>query len=276
MQPLLTIGQTPDLVDAIRSARHVELDAYVLRNPFLLFALEQAAGRGAAVSVRFGDPPDALQRKSNLDAMEALQAAGARVEIVPGYGPQSTHDKVAVVDGVLYRDDRNFTADQSETILIDRRPDAARHYATIKSQALDEEAKLIATSRSRDLLVSTEALGAGKIVDALLSRAQGGAHVRLMYDSSTHDPDPDLIARLRTAGVEMRDAKNNHKAAIAGDAAWLGSANATSGSPGMHDWGTTLHGAPVAALRETLEYCWSAAKEAADAANSSVHGNPRA
>src|SRR5579884_3994177 len=100
MQPLLTIGQTPDLIDAIRSARHVELEAYVLRNPLLLFALEQAARRGAEVTVRFGDPPDAGQRKGNLDAMNALGAAGARVEIAPGYGPQSTHDKVAIVDGV--------------------------------------------------------------------------------------------------------------------------------------------------------------------------------
>ena len=276
MPPLLTIGQTPDLIEAIRTAHHVQLDAYVLRNPFLLFSLERAAERGASVTVRFGDPRDAVQRKGNLDAMNALQASGAHVEIVPGYGPESTHDKVAVVDGTLYHDDRNFTTDKTETILIDRRPDAPAHYAAIKSKALDEEANLIAKSPARDLLVSTETLGDGIVVDALLARAKHGAHVRLMYDSSTHEPDADVIARLRSAGVELRCTDDNHKAAIAGDVAWVGSANATSGSPSMHDWGTTLSGAPVAALRETLEYCWSVANDSPDAANSSVHRDPRA
>jgi len=275
MTSTVALGRTVDLVTAIGGARNIDLEVYLLRNPLLLFSLERAARRGANVSVHFGDPLDASQRKGNLEAMAALASAGARVAIDPGYGPQSLHEKVATVDGVLYLDDRNFTSEQSETVLIDSRPEQ-RCYAQTKAEALAQEAQTIARGRGHDVIVSTEALGPGPVADALIARAKRGDDVRVMYDPATHDPGVQLLEKLRRAGVTLRCSAQRHKIAVAGDTAWIGSANASPGNATTREWGARVGRSLSALLRETLEYCWSTAKPTPHATHSSLHGNPRA
>ena len=276
MSSPLTLGRTADLVTAIGDARRIDLDAFVLRNPLLLFALERAATRGAEVNVRLGDPLDASQRKGNADAMTALSSAGASVTIEPGYGPESLHDKIANVDGVLYLDDRNFTGEQSETVLIDSRAPQKRRYTQIKADALAQEARLIATGKGDNVIVSTEALGEGPVADALIARAKRGDNVRVMYDPATHDPGAQFLTKLRRAGVMVRSSSQRHKIAVAGDGAWIGSANASPGNSSTREWGAVVPRSLAAPLRDMLEYCWSTAKAAPHAAHSSVHGDPGA
>ena len=271
MSSALTLGRTADLVAAIGDARRVDLDAFVLRNPLLLFALRRAAERGAQVHVRLGDPLDASGRKGNVDAMTALSSAGASVTIQPGYGPQSLHDKIACVDGVSYLDDRNFTGEQTETLLIDSRPSKNRHYAETKADALAQEARLIARGRGNDVIVSSEALGEGPVVDALVARAKRGDSVRVMYDPQTHDPGRKLLEKLRQAGVMLRSSTQRHKIAVAGSTAWIGSANASPGNASTREWGAVVPRSLAEPLRDMLEYCWATAKTAPDAAHSPVH-----
>jgi phosphatidylserine/phosphatidylglycerophosphate/cardiolipin synthase-like enzyme len=266
-----------DLAFDIRHARHVELEAYILKNPLLLYSLETAAGNGADVTVRLGDPVDLEQRATNRAAAQALSSAGVQVEPEAGYGPKATHAKVAVVDDRVYFDDRNFTANESETILVARRGAASRDYIVTKAKALLAEARFIKNAAGHDLLVSTESLGPSPVLDALLERARSGDRVRVMYDGNTSDRAcAEAVAALRSAGAEVRPSHENHKIAVADGTAWIGSANASPGAGEQREWGMVLQNDPAVRLRDTLDYCWRTAKAPLDAAHSSLHGHPRA
>src|SRR5579875_1214424 len=245
-----------DLAFDIRYARHVELEAYILKNPLLLYSLEAAAGNGADVTVRLGDPVDAEQRATNRAAAQALSSAGVQVEPEAGYGPKATHAKVAIV------------ADRGA---------ASRDCIVTKAKALLAEARFIENAVGHEILASTESLGPSPVLDALLERARSGDRVRVLYDGNTSDRAcAEAVAALRSAGAEVRPSRENHKIAVAYDSAWIGSANASPGAGEQREWGMILQNEPAVRLRDTLDYCWRTAKVPLDAAHSPVHGDTRA
>jgi phosphatidylserine/phosphatidylglycerophosphate/cardiolipin synthase-like enzyme len=271
----VSLASVGDLSEHIRNACSVELDVYVLRNPLLLYSLEAASERGASVSVRLGSPGDAPERAANAAAMRALSAAGARVTAEAGFGPSALHAKVAIVDDTVYLDDRNFTGEESETIVACRPPN--RDYERTKSAALADEAKMLRADSGHDVILSTEALGPGPVVDALIERARRGDRVRVMYNPEARDrASLQAVAHLRAAGVQLRASPENHKIAVSGDTAWIGSANASPGAPEQREWGMTVPEAVTSRLRATLEYCWWTAKTPSNAAHPSLYRNPGA
>jgi len=257
----LRFGTTQTLIDGLPGAKRVELDTFVLRNSRLIDALEVAAESGTDVRVRLGDPTAGSQRKANLKAKDDLERHGVNVAIQPGYGPDAIHDKIARVDDVIYRDDRNWTTGEWETVLVDDRSRAGQDVTTTKAAALVDEVELIRHGKGHEVLVSTESIGPGPVVDALIARAKQGDHVRLMYKPGLHDLGrDDALRRLRRAGVSIRESSANHKICIVGDRAWIGSANATSGAALMREWGQTVTADLAAQLRRTLEHVWGMAK----------------
>jgi hypothetical protein len=71
------------------------------------------------------------------------------------------------------------------------------------------------------------------------------------------------LAQLSAAGAEVRVESGRHdeKLCVAGNRAWIGSANATTGFPDTVDWGVRTHAASaVDRLRATFERNWRAAK----------------
>lgn len=244
----------------MQGARRVTIDAYVLRNSRLIDALELAAERGARVTVRLGDPELPSQRAANVDAMHQLSSHGVDVVLEPGYGPRALHDKVAIVDGVLFRDDRNWTTGEWETVLVGAQS-STRRLTLSKKEALAMEASLIRHGKGGDIIVSTESLGPGQIVDALVERAKHGDRVRLLYSPRTTDVGRvDALRRLRAAGVKVRRSCADHKICVVGDRAWIGSANATAGASSLREWGSLVRGLVSSQLRRTLEHVWEMSK----------------
>jgi hypothetical protein len=69
------------------------------------------------------------------------------------------------------------------------------------------------------------------------------------------------LDRLERAGVEIRLGCAAEKLCIAGDAGWLGSANASAGRPETLDWGfRTRAPALVADLAQRFERRWQTAR----------------
>lgn len=276
MNTSVSLASTADLAESIRQAHNVELDAYVLRNPLVVYSLESAARAGAHVTVHLGDPGRAPERDANAAVMRALKAAGARVTPEPGFGPDALHAKIAIVDDSTYFDDRNFTSEQSETLICDRRKAGVREHLRPKDEVLADEAKMLREGAGHDVVLATESLGPGPVVDALIERARHGDSVRVMYNRETQNPVAALaVARLRAAGVQLRLSAENHKIAVSGDDAWIGSANASPGAGEQREWGMQVPEALARPLRATLEYCWWMAKPSVDAPHSPLYRDPR-
>jgi phosphatidylserine/phosphatidylglycerophosphate/cardiolipin synthase-like enzyme len=262
------------VVAAIEGGRNVRLDAYVIENRRLIGALEHAAAGGASVEVHLCAKPhdeDRLGDRNRRLARE-LQAFGVQVTSDPAFGRGSRHDKVAVVDGTAYFDDRNWRTDDA-AILCE--PSAAARPLQTKAAVLSEEARLISNGGGHDVLVSTESLGAGPVVDALVERARRGDRVRLIYNpAESTRTQASALERLRSAHVEIEQSAENHKLAIVGNVAWMGSANATCvGGPtgaGL-EWGRVVTGGVAASLAQTAENIWID-----DAAHPPVYRHPRA
>ena len=272
------------MLDAMRSARRISLGAYVLGGR-MLDALASAAARGARVRVFLAatDFP-----RVNDDAAGRLRAAGAAVTIVdPQPGRRAAlHAKLALIDDVAYVDDCNWTASAGDTILRDDRPadlaavrdalefgagDApSQDFAMRKSDALASEAGLLDGSRSDcdRIAVESESFGCRNAVYGALERAaERGGRPRLLVserDLRGNGPERTALDRLVSDGVRVRvTSASNEKFALAGDAAWLGSANATPAyvRPDQIDWGMrTRDRAIVAHLRDTFDRRWNEAK----------------
>jgi hypothetical protein len=175
--------------------------------------------------------------------------------------------KAAVCDGVAYLDDRNWGRDgvvvrddadgdvrRIRDALAGRDDGGAEGVALGKARALAEEAAFIDRAGDERVVVATEAFGVGPIADALVRRAARGAATVLVVDARELDRGgATLLRRLRGFGVEVKASVADEKFVLAGDAAWVGSANATSvrGERGdQSDWGLiTRDRAIVAALR---------------------------
>lgn len=230
----------------------------------MLDALESAARRGAKVRVRLeGRPsPDAAGglRRHNVTVISELRACGADASLIDEDGTATLHAKAATIDGTLYADDVNFAGSGT---LLRARP-APRTLVWRKSEALELEARLLERARV-PVAVETESLGSGNAVYSALERiGRAGLHPRLLVSrEALTTKERSLAARLNAAGVQIRACGANEKLAIAGDCAWIGSANATSAylRPQTCDWAlSTRRRAVRDYLSERFERRWNSAR----------------
>jgi hypothetical protein len=272
-----------DVVSAIAGAREVALSAFVLGRGRLTHALEAAADRGAHVVVELEGAPYAPSVKAadgmrtcNAATAAELRAHGVRAHLRAD-DEAPLHLKGAVIDGVAFLDDRNWAGDGRETILrSERLGDAALVAAGIagcagrnaglvtqKNAALALEAETIAqAARGAQVLCESESFGPSVVARALAARSAAGERVRLLVDARALGAVAfESLDRLEKAGVEIRLGAAAEKLCIAGDAGWLGSANATVGRPETLDWGfRTSAPAIVADLAQRFEQRWEAGK----------------
>jgi hypothetical protein len=272
----ISLSSVDAVASRIRRAQRVDFGAYVLHPGDIERALTAAAEHGARVHVILQRDPyrgGAGERHLNRDAARVLRAAGATVTLLDRHR-MPFHLKAAVCDGTAFLDDRNWAADEREIVLSDDTPrDVAAvrsalrgagsvdgAIATRKDAALRLEAQQIDAARDAPVLVETEAFGAGPISAALWRHARGGAPTTLLVAAREAKYKPKeraLLNALRADGVVVRETAVNEKLMLAGDAAWVGSANATfaGGRAGAQiDWGLVTHdSAVVAAVRAGLQ-----------------------
>lgn len=257
--------------DAVRArvfgARRVELGAYVLRDGAMVRALDAAAALGADVAVtlpRTGVESRAVRAANRRTAGE-LRRAGVHVR----FARRPFHLKAAVIDGAAFLDDRNWASGGCSTVVTDEDPrDVAAVRAALrggdapesdlalrKDVALAREAALIAAAGDRPVVVASEAFSAGIVADVVAARARAGKPTTLVVNAETVDArEARLLRALRRDGVTVRTSVAREKYVLAGDAAWVGSANATGGAGDQVEWGAVVRDpALVASLRRRAE-----------------------
>jgi hypothetical protein len=269
----LSLSSVPDVLARIASARDVAFGAYFLPPGAARRALVDAARRGAHVSVTLQDDPYRNPRGKTLNAgaARALREAGATVTLLRS-DAVPFHLKAAVCDGAAYLDDRNWTARGPETVVADDDPqdvalvrdalaghggaDAA--LATRKDEALRREAELVDRAGAAPVVVETEHVSTTPLTEALCRHARGGAATTLIVAPGAHRSrtEASALRKLAADGVAIRAGGHNQKLALAGDAAWIGSGNATGAagrSARQLEWGVVTRDPPlVAAVRDTL------------------------
>jgi hypothetical protein len=262
---MLQLSSLRDAIANVERAREVSVAAYTLHGP-LLRALEDAARHGAHVAVELEEQPYGHGRpglaRENARLVGALRAAGADAKLMP-----QIHAKTMSVDGTLYLDGKNWHA--CDVIL---REDDAAEAAGIpmdKYDALALEANMLASARSSDEpIVESESFGVDNpTYFALRALARSGAAPRLLVskdDLRGSARELRVLEHLAAGGICVRVCDDSEKLALAGNHAWLGSANASyaGGKFAMSDWGVcTANPAIVEAVRERLESEWRTAKE---------------
>ena len=260
----------------IRRARQIDFGAYLLNPGRVERALVAAAKHGARVHVTLQRDPylgGPGERHVNRDAARVLRAAGAKVTLLDR-ARVPFHLKAAVCDGTAFLDDRNWSADEREVVLADdgeRDVAAVRRalrgigaaggaIATRKDAALQLEAQQIDAARGAPVVVEAESFGAGPVSAALRRHACHGAPTTLLVaarEAAYKPKERALLNSLRADGVVVRETSVNEKVMLAGDAAWVGSANATYAGDragAQIDWGLVTHdSAVVAAVRAGLQ-----------------------
>ncbi|MDQ6924631.1 MAG: phospholipase D family protein [Candidatus Eremiobacteraeota bacterium] len=269
----LSLSSVPDVVTRIGSARDVAFGSYFLPHGAMRDALTGAAQRGAHVSVTLQADPyrNPFGGRCNTEAARVLRAAGADVALLPS-DRAPFHLKAAVCDGVAYLDDRNWTKRGPEIVVADDDPQDVRlvrdalagrggadpALATRKDVALAREVELVEGARGLPVTVETERVATSALTRALQQHARAGAETTLVVARSSRRSrrEAAAIAQLAADGVVVRVGGSNQKLALAGDTAWIGSANATGASgrtARQLDWGLlvrdrTVVGAVAAAL----------------------------
>jgi hypothetical protein len=259
---MIELSSTSDVVAALGRARAIDAQAYTLHGD-VLHALENAARRGARVSVRLeGEPFDNPRlAKENERVVDALRAAGADASL-----GHPLHAKAIEADGALYLDDQNWG--RHDLVLRDDDSAEAATIAMRKSDALAKEASLLlGESDGRRVIVETESFSRYNAVSAALeSLAREGRAPRLLVsarDLRGNEKERSALARLAAEGVAVRICETSEKFALVGNQAWVGSANATVafGESNMTDWGLcTDNAAVVDAVRSRIEERWNGAK----------------
>jgi hypothetical protein len=126
-----------------------------------------------------------------------------------------------------------------------------------KARALSAEAALIDAAGDEPIVVASEAFGDGPVASAVERRARSGAPTTLVVDArELHARGRALVRGLARMGVTVEKSDANEKYVLAGDAVWVGSANATWAGGELADqadWGFIARDPPlVAALRRRL------------------------
>ncbi len=260
---MLTLATTSEFLAALQRARHIELASYALAPGPVEAALIAAARRGAAVSVTLAGAPfaSAGPAAANACALARLREAGVRVARSAG----AFHTKCARVDGALYLDDRNWSANGDTIVRLSASDRGA--LATDKRSALAAEAALLATARrGARVEIESESFGFGSpIYAALRGLAARGVAVRLCVARADLQPgsaEERALTHLAAAGVSVRLGTSCEKFALLGERAWIGSANATYIAPGARDWGLLTRAAPVRAqLQRRFDRTWARARD---------------
>jgi len=275
---VITFVASAEVVRAVRPARTITLEAYVLRPGRVFTALVEASRNGARVRVRLSERPYADTSgelgRGNAQAVRALRRAGAQATLIPERAPLPSHIKAALIDGRLYLDDRNWPDDGKDTIVRDDdsrdvasvanalqgRPQNFAPLAVQKDSALRREARTLydAIDAGRPVSVETESFGFGRIYAALRVALQHHVAVRLLVaqrDISVRSRP--ALARLAAAGASIRTSIDDEKMAVAGSQAWIGSANASAGRSNQLDWGLRVFDArAVDRVRARFEDNW--------------------
>lgn len=237
-------------------------------------ALAGAAQRGAHVAVTLQADPyrNPFGARCNADAARLLHDAGAAVTLLPS-DRAPFHLKAAVCDGVAYLDDRNWTLRGPEIVVKDdAQADVAllrdalagnggadATLSTRKDEGQRREIALIDRAAGAPVVVETERVATSPLTRALQRHARGGAPATLVVGRTRRNSPGEAraIARLAADGVVVRKGGANEKLALAGDAVWIGSGNATGASgrsAGQLEWGlVTRDAALVGAVRAALE-----------------------
>jgi hypothetical protein len=256
---LSSMGQ---VCGALRGARKIDLQAYTVWGPALK-AVKAAARRGAQVTVELEGHPfnNPHLAKENEKVAAQLRAAGAAVTL-----GHPLHAKALTVDGTLYLDEKNWRP--GDLVLRVDDPAEAAEIPMIKHEALACEGQLIDGASSADrVIVESESFGCcNKVYSELRQVALAGAAPRLLVSSrelSGNARERELLEALVRDGVSVRVCDDSEKLAVAGDVAWLGSANATIAAPDSDstDWGLdTCNATIVTAVRSRLEEEWQRAE----------------
>jgi len=270
----------------MKSAQSVLLTSYTLRPGPTLDALEDAARRGARVTVRlegrpYADATGELRAENRL-AVKALRRLGADAKLVDtnGRNGPALHMKAAVCDGVAYLDDRNwpgqgdtivrddFRADVAavESAALQRRADRTQEFWTSKRDALWAERRLLSgATNAKRVDVESESFGTGSgAYGALKLLAKAGVPCRLIVARrDLNDKSKRALASLAQAGVAVRVSDSDEKMAIVDRTrAWIGSANATSSfaNGDQIDWGLRTDKPDVLKhLSRRFDTTWNAA-----------------
>jgi hypothetical protein len=262
---MLRLSSIGEVLTRIEHAGEVRVQAYTLHGP-VLNALEAAARRGAHVVVE-------LERSPYDDAKGGFAAENARVAgQLRNAGADArlddpVHAKTISIDGALYLDEKNWR--NGDVVVSEDDPAEAQSIPMAKSAALALEAQMLAQANTGDgVIVESESFGfANATYSALRTLALAGASPRLLVcaDDLRHNPrERAALERLASDGARVRLCKDSEKLAVAGDRAWLGSANATyaDGKWAMPDWGVcTANGDIVCTVRSRLESEWRMAKD---------------
>ena len=262
---MVELSSSGALLAAMARAKEVAVEAYTLHGA-VLRAAEDAAQRGAHVVVRlagqlYGDHAGPLARENARLAGE-LRSAGAEVTLERGL-----HAKEISVDGALYLDEKNWHAD--DLVLRDSDAAGGGSIPATKLDALAAERQLLRGARAADgVVVESESFGCcNDVFYALRNLGRNGAAPRLLVSARElrgNDRERRVLDELVSDGVRVRVCKDSEKLAVAGDRAWLGSANATvaAGKWNMIDWGLCTGDAPIAsAVRGRLEAEWAVARD---------------
>ncbi len=261
---MLELSSTREVMTRFGSAKEISVEAYTLHGP-IVRALQDSARRGARVVVHldgapFNDPKGGFAKENSKVAAQ-LRAAGAQAIL-----DHPLHAKEIEVDGTLYLDEKNWGTD--DIVLRDDNAAEASSIPTTKREALAVEARLLDHADALDeVLVESESFGSGNAAYlALRTLALAGEAPRLLVserDLRGNDRERHILESLVRDGVRVRTCSDSEKLAVAGDRAWLGSANATStyGNGDMTDWGLcTANAEIVDVVRTRLEAEWKAAR----------------
>jgi phosphatidylserine/phosphatidylglycerophosphate/cardiolipin synthase-like enzyme len=266
---------------AVEKGRDIAMIGYTIQSRPLLHALEDAALRGARVTVRlegepYGDPSGSFAGY-NRKLAASLRHDGVRVHVTHGSADGPMHAKALAIDGRAYLDDRNWA--RNDLILRDDdRADAAAVCATAaggavvgrsafalqKREALCLEARMLQRAGAHDrVTVETETFGTSNAVcRALDDLGKRGLHPQLLVQRRPVASNPReraALARLARDGVEVRTTNDTEKFAVCGPRAWIGSANASPafGDPDIIDWGAcTRNQQVVNAVATRLTQRW--------------------
>jgi hypothetical protein len=290
----IVLSSVGSLAAAVAAARSVDLASYTLHGGQVRDALLAAARSGADVRVRLEreplDDPAGTLRSANDASVALLKAAGADAALTPPDAPL-LHLKAAVVDGVAWLDDRNWSGNTGETVVRDSDPVDVADLASAleggstfvggslkltKGAAVTAEVGVVCAAGAAPLALETESFGGGEISAALLERARAGLPTRVLVagrearaDGKAGDAERRLLGRLASLGIAVRvgnpRAESDEKLTVTADAAWIGSANATFAGrdAGIQaDWGiATRDPGLVDGLRAVFELNWSKATE---------------
>ncbi len=246
-------------------AKQIDVTAYTLHGP-ICAALESAARRGARVTVELEAQPyhsPGLARE-NERIVRNFSSAGIDARL-----DHPVHAKTILADGNLYLDDKNWHSD--DLVLRDDDPSDRDSIATIKHVALAQEAALLrGADATSDAIVESESFGGHNAVySALQALARAGLKPRVLVaqnDLHKNARERDALECLKSEGARVRVCKDSEKIAVAGDGAWIGSANATIAFDGadLPDWGVrTWDPTIVTAIRDRIEAQWKTGRELA-------------